>query len=179
VKPGNVLLGRDGAIKLSDFGIASFVSSHMRGAIFGTPGYLPPEAVRGEGVDATGDLFALGALAYRCLTGRAAFAGLNPTEILAKTLNVPPPRLRDAGIEAPAELDEIVAGLLEPDPKQRLGDAARLAGELERMSTLLGGRWAMPVPTLARTADVSSDVASDVPHAQVLATMAAGPLPTL
>ena len=61
MKPGNVL-GRDRTIKLTDFGIAS-VSSRLLG-IFGTPGYLPPETLRGEGFGASGDLFALGAIAF-------------------------------------------------------------------------------------------------------------------
>jgi serine/threonine-protein kinase len=179
VKPGNVLLGRDGAIKLTDFGIASYVSSHISGAIFGTPGYLPPEAIRGEAVDGTGDLFALGALAYRCLTGRSPFPGRNPAEILANTLNSPPPPVRETGVDVPAELETIVAGLLEADPRRRIGDAARLTEELEVLSTRLGGRWAMPVPTLPRAGDESGDAASDVPRAQLVATMAAEPPPTL
>ena len=69
VKPGNVLLGHDGAIRLTDFGIASFVSSRMGSHLFGTPGYMPPETLRGKGFDQSGDLFALGAVAYRCLPG--------------------------------------------------------------------------------------------------------------
>ncbi len=134
VKPGNVLLGRDGAIKLTDFGIAAFVSSRVRGAGFGTPGYVPPEALRGEGVDVSSDFFGLGALAYRCLTGRAAFEGDTPGEILASTMKGRVPPLRESGVEVPRELEAIVAGLLEPDPKRRIGDAGLLAAELARMS---------------------------------------------
>jgi serine/threonine-protein kinase len=170
VKPGNVLLGRDGAIKLTDFGIASFVSSRMRGSVFGTPGYLPPEALRGEAVDAPGDLFALGAIAYRCLTGRPAFGGGAPGEILMNTVNGRVPTLLNSGAEVPPELAAMVAGLLEPDPKRRIGDAALLADELARMSALWGWHWAMPA--VSHPAErAASEAASDAPHAQVFATI--------
>jgi serine/threonine-protein kinase len=171
VKPGNVLLGREGAIKLTDFGIASFVSSSLHGGVFGTPGYLPPEALRGEGVDASCDLFALGAIAYRCLTGRSACGDGAPGEILSNTIKGRVPPLRQAGPEVPAELEAIVAGLLEPDPKKRIGDAALLAGELARMSTLWGWRWTMPAVSRAAAETAASEAASDPPHAQVLATL--------
>jgi serine/threonine-protein kinase len=171
VKPGNVLLGRDGAIKLTDFGIASFVSSRMRDTVFGTPGYLPPEALRNHRFEAPGDLFALGAVAYRCLTGRPAFGGRTSLEILANTLNASVPPLREACADAPAELEAIVAGLLEPDPARRIADAALLTSELARMSALRGWRWTPPEPSATPEGASSSGAASDVPHAQVLHPM--------
>lgn len=134
VKPGNVLVGRDGAIKLTDFGIASFVSSRMRDTVFGTPGYLPPEALRNNRFEAPGDLFALGAVAYRCLTGRPAFEGRTSLEILANTLRASVPPLRQACSDAPAELEAIVAGLLDPDPERRIADAALLTRDLAHVS---------------------------------------------
>jgi len=168
VKPHNVLLGIDGAIKLTDFGIASFVSSQIKNALFGTPGYLAPEAVRGAGIGPAGDLFALGAVAYRCLTGHAAFPGRTPKEILWNTLNTRPRRLREAGIEVPSEVDAMVAGLLEPDPNLRIGDATLLAAELERLCQLWGWRWSMPPPSLVKTTGDSATPTTDAPHAQVV-----------
>jgi CheY-like chemotaxis protein len=175
VKPGNVLLGRDGAIKLTDFGIASFVSSRLSGAVFGSPGYLPPEVLRGQAAGAAGDLFALGAIAYRCLTGRQAFPGRNPGEVLTSTLNARVPRVGEANVEVPAELEAIVAGLLEPNPERRIADAALLAGELRRMADFWGWRWALP--DLGSAAKGEETVPSGVPHAQVLLTISGGSLP--
>jgi serine/threonine-protein kinase len=176
LKPGNVLLGRDGAIKLTDFGIASFVSSRMQGGVFGTPGYLPPEALRGEGFDAPGDLFALGVVAYRCLTGRAAFEGRTASEILTNTLRGRLTPLREHA-EAPPELEAIVAGLLEPDPKRRIADAALLAAELARMSEFWGWRWTMNELNWSRAREAGSGTGSDVRHAQVIPTMGPGTRP--
>jgi serine/threonine-protein kinase len=172
VKPHNVLLGHDGAIKLTDFGIASFMSSQVKNALFGTPGYLPPEAIRGAGVGGAGDLFALGAVAYRCLTGRPAYEGRTPKEVLWNTLNRSPRGLGEIGIRVPSEIEAVVIGLLEPNPQRRIGDASLLAAELQRLCLFWGWRWTMPPPSLIGAADDSAAAATDVPHAQVLASMA-------
>ena len=177
LKPGNVLLGRDASIKLTDFGIASFISSGVRGAVFGTPGYLPPETLRGEPIQASVDLFALGALAYRALAGRPAFAGRTAEEILANTLNQRVPPLREVGADVSAELEAIVAALLDPDPKQRITDAALLANELSRMSTFWGWQWTVPDVDAVRAATASGRAASGVYHAQLLATQRAATRP--
>jgi CheY-like chemotaxis protein len=176
VKPGNVLLGRDGTIKLTDFGIASFVSSHTRGQGFGTPGYVPPEAVRGDGIDARADLFALGALAYRCLTGRPAVAGRTPSEILTNTINGRVQSLREAGSGAPLELVALVDALLEPDPGKRIGDAALLSAELARLSAIWGWRWTMPdLDDAPGGVSAQEYEESGGPHAQLFPTLDEGP----
>jgi CheY-like chemotaxis protein len=173
VKPGNVLLGRDGAIKLTDFGIASPVSSRMHGTVFGTPGYLPPEALLGKGFDASSDLFSLGAVAFYCLTGRPAFRGRTSADILANTIHASVPPLRELCRDAPSELEAIVAGLLEPNPERRIADAALLATELARMSEFRGWRWTVPGPADARPPAELTMQDSGVTHAQVLDTMKA------
>jgi serine/threonine-protein kinase len=166
VKPGNVLIGRDGAIKLGDFGIASFVSAHMRGSVFGTPGYVAPETLRGQGFAAAADLFALGAVAYRCLTGQPAFAGATPEAVLSNTLKARVPPLAELCPDAPPELRAIVERLLEPNPVRRIADAAALSNELTRMCELNGWRW-MP-PDVSAPSDAAAS--SGAPHGQVFAT---------
>ena len=173
VKPGNVLLGRDGGIKLTDFGIASFVSAQMRRTLFGTPGYMPPETLRGKGFDPSGDLFALGAVAYRCLTGRSAFGGRTTSDVLMNTLRGRITPLREVAPDVPEELAAIVSGLLEPDPKKRLGDAAQLGRELARVSAGKGWRWTLP--DFSKTAEPGAESpASDAPHAQLVDTIDSG-----
>ena len=173
IKPGNVLLGRDGAIRLTDFGIASFVSAQMRRTMFGTPGYMPPEALRGLGFDQSGDLFALGAIAYRCLTGRSAFSGRTTADVLLNTVKGRMTPLREAAPDVPEELAAIVAGLLEPDPTKRIADAAQLGRDLARVSAGRGWRWTLPdLPATAESG--RTPPVSDAPHAQIVDTIVAG-----
>ena len=177
VKPGNVLLGRDGAIRLTDFGIASFVSAQMRRTLFGTPGYMPPETLRGKGFDPSGDLFALGAVAYRCLAGQSAFGGRTTADILMNTLKGRMTPLGDACPELPAELAAIVSGLLEPDPQKRIADAAQLSSDLARMSSARGWQWTLPDAGGTAAEAGLPTVASDAPHAQVVDTIDSGEVP--
>lgn len=173
VKPGNVLLGRDGAIRLTDFGIASFVSAQMRHTLFGTPGYMPPETLRGKGFHPSGDLFALGAVAYRCLTGRSAFGGRTTSDVLMNTIKARMTPIREANPDVPEDLAALVTSLLEADPAKRLGDAAQLGRELARISAGRGWRWTLPDLSVKVDSGVLAPI-SDAPHAQVVDTMDSG-----
>jgi hypothetical protein len=167
VKPGNVLLGRDGSIKVADFGVAELMSSLARKEhlTFGTPGFLPPESVRGEGYDKAGDLFALGAVMYRCLTGHPAIPGKDPAEIMRNTLAGATPMDRWS-VPVPEDVEALVMGLLAPKREQRSRTAGQVAEALERMAAGHGWRW-----TLA--GNESDDDASDD------ARIHAGLVPTL
>lgn len=145
IKPANVLLGRDGSIKVSDFGIAGFLSlatgrEDSRNLV-GTPGYLPPEAIRGEPQQEAGDLFSLGVLMYACLAGRGPFSRSSLPETVAATLRGEfeplPPQVPDL----PASLEHLIGELLEPDAPLRRSDAASVAAELDEMAAARRLRW--------------------------------------
>jgi HAMP domain-containing protein len=144
VKPANVMLGRDGSIKVTDFGIADLVAaaSQADDRVFGTPGYLPPESLRGQGQGRAGDLFALGVVLYECLSGAKPFGGLEASDVVQATLfgTVRPLKGRSSG-EVPPELESIVLLLLERDPGRRPSAAAAVAEELERLAAAQGLRW--------------------------------------
>ena len=140
VKPGNVLLGRDGSIKVTDFGIAGAVSTANTDSVFGTPGYLPPEVLKGGGYDQRGDLFAAGVVLYECLTGLLPFPGRNSQEILTSTLRREPQPLRPRVPGVPLDVESLVMGLLHTDPDERVpATAESLAQRLEAMSS--ANRW--------------------------------------
>ncbi len=143
VKPANVLLGKNGAIKVTDFGIAGFLAgaSQEEYTVFGTPGYLPPESLMGQGHGTAGDLFALGVLLYRCLSGVMPFAGDEPEEVLRLTLFGSPMPLTERVSGLPAELESLVRRLLDRDPAGRPASAAAVAAELERLAAAQNLEW--------------------------------------
>ncbi|MFG2991438.1 serine/threonine-protein kinase [Streptomyces sp. NPDC048257] len=126
VKPGNVLLAKDGRVLLTDFGIAAIEgdSSITRtGEIVGSIDYLAPERVTGGSPDPSSDLWSLGATLYTAVEARSPFRRTSPISSLQAVVNDEPPALRQAGALGP-----IITALLRKDPAQRPS-----AAEAERM----------------------------------------------
>lgn len=121
VKPSNVLLPPDGRVKLADMGIARLQSPEALTAtltVRGTAGYISPEQVRGDPVDARADLYSLGCVLFEMLTGRTPFEGDLAALSYAHT-QTPAPRTRSINPAVPAAFDELVAAMLEKDPAKR------------------------------------------------------------
>ena len=153
ITPGNVLVGYDGVARLADFGLAK---SHLtqkanltqHGEILGTPHYLAPEIIRGDAASSCSDLYGLGAVIYRFLTGVAPHQGTT-TEVLLKVLSEDPRPLRDLRPDLSSWLVEFVHGLLVKQPSLRPSDARALAAELGEQADATGllvapsavGRW--------------------------------------
>ncbi len=137
VKPGNVLLGHDGSIKLADFGLAQFVGDRSQGPgrVFGTPGFLAPEALLGQPYDARCDLFALGVILFRVVSGRYPFPGASFREVVVATVRSPSPSPEHLGTEVDSTFAAVVCGLLVKEPDGRLGPAAAVVEALERLAT--------------------------------------------
>jgi eukaryotic-like serine/threonine-protein kinase len=143
LKPDNVFLRSDGGVKILDFGLAKLqlpvdrlhgAGSHtMTGVIVGTAGYMAPEQVRGEHVDARSDLFALGATLYEMLGGQRAFNGESTIETLHAILTTDPLDLSRVNRQVPQALATIVTRLLKKSPEARFQSAADLAWALERV----------------------------------------------
>jgi serine/threonine protein kinase len=129
LKPSNVFLVRDGRLKLLDFGIAKSMDltglTHT-GELVGTPAYMSPEQARGEAVDGRTDLFALGCIIFRCITGKLPFEGADMLAIATKLALEQAPLLSDVDPTVPAPLGRLVAALLEKNRADRPRDAARL-----------------------------------------------------
>ena len=142
VKPGNVLLGRDGAIKVSDFGLAFALSTFTDddSGVTGTPGYVPREVLSGRPYSAAGDLFGLGATLYEALTGNHPLTGGSLRETIMNTLRGDIKPLLEVVPETPAELADIVSALLSTDPDRR-PIAAELAERLRRLAVERHLRW--------------------------------------
>jgi serine/threonine-protein kinase len=169
IKPHNVLVDREGRVKVTDFGIARAGTSQMTetGSIVGTAQYLSPEQARGGEVDQRSDLYSLGVVLYELLTGKTPFEGDTPVEIAMKHLsNVPEPpsALRK---DVPHDLDMIVMRALAKDPEDRYQNADEMEADLDRV--LRGA------PVAATTADTATQVMRVPPAAaaETAATMIA------
>jgi Tol biopolymer transport system component len=145
LKPDNLFLLRDGRVKILDFGLARQLPSLTGatqtvqaatdpGVIMGTVGYMAPEQVRGEPVDARGDLFAFGAVIYEMLTGQRAFRRNTAAETMTAILRDEPPELAQQRADLSPALDRIVRHCLEKDPSQRFQSARDIAFALETLS---------------------------------------------
>jgi beta-lactam-binding protein with PASTA domain/predicted Ser/Thr protein kinase len=136
IKPHNIIVGPDGRLKVTDFGIARSGASQMTeaGSIVGTAQYLSPEQARGAPVDPRSDLYSLGIVLYEMLTGQVPFTGDTPVEIAMKHLSQvpdPPSKLRDG---VPHDLDAIVMRALAKDPDQRYESAEEMDADLARVA---------------------------------------------
>ena len=119
VKPANLFLTTDGAIKVLDFGVARIASSKLTrsGLIVGTPDYMSPEQVLGKVVDQRSDVFSAGAVFYQLLTGRKPFGAKTLPMILNKVMSENPAPPTEA--EAPPDLAALVMKALDKDPAKR------------------------------------------------------------
>jgi len=139
VKPQNILVGRDGSIKLTDFGIASVYKDinaerlTPTGTPLGPALYFAPEQARGEIVSPAADVYALGIVMYEMLTGRTPFDGDTPVAVAMQHIqDLPtPPSQLNPGI--PPALEEIITRCLEKVPEMRFRDGSVLARALEQL----------------------------------------------
>jgi tetratricopeptide (TPR) repeat protein len=135
VKPGNVLLRRDGVTKLVDLGIAT-AQDHTRlthsGMVLGTAAYMAPEQLEGGETTAATDIYALAVVAYEALTGERAREGRTPLELAHRIATSPPPDLRDAMPDASPQAAGVLKRAMARDPADRPASAGELARGLAR-----------------------------------------------
>jgi serine/threonine-protein kinase len=138
VKPGNILITRDGQVKVTDFGIAQAVSSedHLAeaGSVMGTATYFSPEQAEGAAVDGRSDVYSLGVVLYEMLVGRPPFVGDTPVEVSSQHVHNAVPPMSQFSSSVPSDLEAIVMEALNKSPSNRYQSADELRADLIRFS---------------------------------------------
>ena len=146
LKPENLFLLDDGQVKILDFGLARQAASSSDhasetvaamtdpGMVVGTIGYMAPEQVRGQAVDARADLFAFGAVLYEMVSGQRAFQRDTAADTMTAILKEDPPELAGSRAEVSPALDRIIRHCLEKNPAERFQTARDIAFALDSLS---------------------------------------------
>jgi len=174
LKPDNVMVTRDGRVKLLDFGVAlrsrliadmeATISYEETGLLTGTLGYMAPEQVRAIDVDSRADIFSFGALLYELLTGARAFQGATAADVMTAVLTADPPALPPA---VPPAVRDIVQRCLEKNRDERFQSARDLGFALRQAAAVIG---ATPDESGRRPADVPAPATIREQLAKLLST---------
>jgi tetratricopeptide (TPR) repeat protein len=134
LKPQNVLVGKDGSVRVADFGLARSIGDSgmtVTGAVMGSPAYMSPEQVKGEPADERSDIYSLGIMLYQLVTGVPPFKADTPHALMEMRLHKPAPPLRINAPDAPAYLQSIVDRCLAIDPTGRYRSVRELIDDLD------------------------------------------------
>jgi len=140
IKPGNILIGSTGQVKVADFGIARALGAAVEegltqtGSVMGTATYLSPEQAQGSQPDPRSDIYSLGVVMYEMVAGRAPFIGDNAVGIAYQQVHGVPPALSEFASDAPREFEAIVAKCMAKSAERRYVNANALRDDLRRFS---------------------------------------------
>jgi serine/threonine-protein kinase len=182
LKPVNVMLSKEGRVKVLDFGLAKDVSAPdaadatltsdhqtQAGVVMGTPAYMSPEQTSGRPIDHRTDIFSLGVVLHEMSTGRRPFEGHSSAELISAILRDTPPPVTQSRPDLPSGLARIVRRCLEKDPQHRVQTARDVSNEFRDLRSgevrgeVRGGiRDEVRPPSAAAPAEVQAAPARDI-----------------
>ena len=144
IKPGNIMIGNRGNVKIADFGIALSTQDFSKkltstGEFVGTPGYLSPEVCLGRPVDQRSDIFSLGIVLFEMLAGRMPFTDESPLGLMLEVVKAEIPDVCTLNHEVDPELSRILAHMITKDPHDRYQSCHELVADLARHPLLAAG----------------------------------------
>ena len=160
IKPGNIMVGSRGNVKIADFGIALSTQDFSKkltstGEFVGTPGYLSPEVCLGKPVDQRSDIFSLGIVLFEMLAGRMPFTDESPLGLMLEVVKAEIPDVCTLNHEVDPELSRILARMIAKDPHDRYQSCQELVADLARHPLLAaGGTLKLQTQTSAAAATV-------------------------
>jgi len=140
LKPQNIMIDREGNVRIMDFGIARSMKARGitgAGMIIGTPEYMSPEQVDGKEVDQRSDIYSLGIVLFEMLTGRLPFEGDTPLSVAVKQKSEAPPDPRKINALIPHDLGSVILKCLEKSKERRYQSAAEILEELTKIERAL------------------------------------------
>ncbi len=151
IKPTNLMLNRQGIVKVMDFGIAKVVG--VRGATrtgmqLGTPAYMSPEQIQGRTIDVRTDIYALGITLYQMLSGHVPFEEGSDFDIMRHQVSTPPPPMVNLHPYAPVQYQNVVTKAIEKDPEDRYRSVEEFGSALERPESVAATMTPAIAPTV-------------------------------
>jgi hypothetical protein len=143
IKPGNIMLGKDGTVKVVDFGIARVLeaSRTQTGMLIGTFAYMSPEQYHGEHADERSDIWSFGVLLYELLSYERPFTGPTPASLMRGICEHEPKPLRQCVAECPAELETVLLRILQKSPTERYQSMEDVLLDLDPVSNKLQAKF--------------------------------------
>jgi eukaryotic-like serine/threonine-protein kinase len=172
IKPGNVLITGEGAVKVTDFGIARAVNTEesltQTGAVMGTATYFSPEQAEGLGVDGKSDIYSLGVVLYEMVAGRPPFLGETPVAVASKHVREHPPLPSQINPNIPPDLEAVIMKCMAKSPEHRYASGDELRADLLRFREGRGVTAGVP-PTSWQAAAEQTSTMAPVGRTQIMA----------